>query len=452
MVEKLADGSPAQVVRKRAPGLNKVAETPDFAGCRGFLAVGGITLVAMEDRQLAVQQAGDGTYTMTSLGALDGTEPVTYAKNNKFPTPDLVCVSENGAFQVFTGSAPISYPDPDVGSPNSVCFGDGYFFFTYGDGTCIASDLNSTAINAVNFTTAESKPDTLLRGVFFRQELFLMGTGSIEVWQNTANATGFPFSRSTVIARGLMGRQAVAGWEDGWANALLWVGDDAVVYEMKGYVPTRISTHDVERAIEQIALAGNGSVLKAFVYMSEGHAFWALKSDEWCWVYDLTTGTWHERQSYGSATWRAQFSVKNYGLWLVGDETTGAVNKIQADYYYENGNPLVWTVTSGQMVQWPQEVAVPVTKFYFDQNTGMDDGSNPIETNPRVAVSWSNNGGLSWSQPIYREFGAQGEWKLRVQVNRTGKTGPQGRQWKLEVSDPVYVGLLAGDMTTELRG
>lgn len=447
IVEKLEDGAPARVVRKRAPGLNRVVEATGETNCRGMIAIGQQTLVAFTDRLYVV--ASD--FSITDLGALDGDQPVIFARNNKSPVPDIACVTENGAFQVFTGAAPIAYPDPDVGSPSSVTFGDGYFFFGYGDGTILASDLNSTAINALNFTTAEAKADTLYRVVFFRQELFAFGSGTTEVYQNTANATGFPFSRTNVIPRGLVGKWAVAGFEDGWANTLIWVGDDGIVYEMKGYTPSRISTHDVERDIEAVVRTGDTSAMQAFVYMSEGHAFWALRGEFFCWVYDLTTGSWHERQSYELQTWRAQVSCRNYGLWMIGESESGIVYNVQADFYREGTQPMVWTVQSGHMVDFPTEVACPRADFYFDKSTGLDNGESPIETNPRVRVSWSNDGGLSFSQPLQREFGAQGEFRLRVQVNRTGFTGPEGRIWKLEVSDPVYVGLLSGDMQADPR-
>ena len=448
--EKLADGARKQVVRKRAPGLNRIATSADSrTHCRGFLTVGSSTLVAY-DGYMQVITPLSGSYVTTALGALAGTTPVTLAKNNKIPTADLVCVTENGAFQVFTGSAPIPYPDADVGSPNSVCFGDGYFFFTYGDGVCYSSDLNTTDVDPLNYITAESKSDGLLRGVFYRQELLLMGQASIEVWQNTANPTGFPFSRSTVIPRGLVGQWAVAGWEDGWANTLIWAGDDNIVYQMNGYSPTRISNHDVERSIQATANAGEADTIKACVYMSEGHAFWSLKADNWCWVYDLTTQTWHERASYQSMTWRGECTTKNYGLWLCGDSTTGDVYSVESTYYQEGNDPLVWTVTSGFAADFPKPVFVHRADFDFDMGWGVADGSNPIQTAPTVRVSWSGNG-VTWSEPLVRSLGGGGKYNERITVLRTGTTGPVGRTWKLEVSDPVYVGLLGGAMQATLR-
>lgn len=451
IVEKLSDGARATVVRKRAPGMNQVANITGRTNCRGMITVNATTLVAVTDRLVAITPSGTGPFTVTDLGALNGTLPVTFAKNNKTPTPDIVCVTENGPFLVTTTTAPVSYPDPDVGSPNSVSFGDGYFFFTYGDGTVIASDLNSTAINPLDFATAEAKSDTLNRAVFFRQELFLMGSASIEVWQNTANPTGFPFSRSTVIPRGLVSRWAVAGFEDGWANTLVWVGDDNIVYQMQGYAPARISTHDVERAIEAYTTEGNADSLYAFVYMVEGHAYWALKSPTWTWVYDVTTQSWSERRSYERTTWRGQFSARNSGVWLVGDDNTGLVFAMDGAYYNEGNDPLVWQVESGQMADFPTRVVCARADFDFVVAVGDDTGAVPIQTAPTVLIAWSDNGGATFSEPLRRTLGGMGDYKHRITVFRTGLTGPMGRMWKLTVSDPVYVGILGGSMMSDIR-
>jgi len=81
---------------------------------------------------------------------------------------------------------------------------------------------------------------------------------------------------------------------------------------------------------------------------------------------------------------------------------------------------------------------------------GLADGSNPIETNPKVRISWSDNG-VTFSQPLERQLGGGGAYNQRITVLRTGTSGPVGRQWRLEVSDPVYVGLLGGAMQATLR-
>lgn len=443
MVEPLAGAAKGSVVIKRTPGLRTVATHSTAVHCRGIWPIGNTAMVVMNDR--CNQFSGSA---LTDIGTLSGDQPVTMASNNRTPTADTVCVTENGAFILSTGAAPVPYPDADVGSPNSVCFGDSYFFFTYGNGICRSSGINSTAINVNDYIQCEARADGLLRGVFYRQELFLMGQSSIEVWQNTGNATGFPFTRATVIPRGLIGQWAVAGWEPGFANALMWVGDDNIVYKLNGYTPERVSSHDVERLI---AAENTKSNLRACCYMSEGHAIWSIKGTSFCWEYDLTTGQWHERNSHESATWIGEASAQLNNVWYVGSASTGEIYQVDASYYKEGGDPVIWQVQSGRVAEFPAEIQVSLVALNFDMGTGIDTGTAPIETDPMVRISWSDNGGYSFGQSLARSLGRQAQTGNRVTVNRCGQTKPQGRVWKLEVSDPVYVGLVSGTMEAEAR-
>jgi hypothetical protein len=275
-----------------------------------------------------------------------------------------------------------------------------------------------------------------------------MGQSSIEVWQNTANETGFPFSRSTVIPRGLAGQWAVAGWEPGFANALTWVGDDNIVYRLNGYSPERISNNDIERDISRQA---DKTALRACCYMSEGNAIWSIKGDAFCWEFNLSTGQWHERASHLSSTWIGEQTVNLNNIWYAGGVTTGDIYKIDATYYYEGGEPLVWLAQSGPGNAFPQKLAVTQAQFSFDTGVGLDTGTDPIQTDPVVEISWSDDGGNSFGMAVRRNLGREANTRIPVTVNRCGMAYGQGRVWKLEISDPVYRGLIGGDMTVEGR-
>jgi len=81
---------------------------------------------------------------------------------------------------------------------------------------------------------------------------------------------------------------------------------------------------------------------------------------------------------------------------------------------------------------------------------GIDTGIEPIETDPKVEISWSDDGGRTWGAPVQRRLGSQGE-KLPIDVFRCGLAGRLGRQWRLAVSDPVEVSLIGGAMDVEGR-
>ena len=440
----MEQGGAGEILYKRAPGVSSFAASASGSNhCRGFVrANAGVILVIFNGFVEALSEVGD-TAHMTPLGHLDGTKIVSLAVNNKTPTPDIVAVTENGAFVLTAAAAPAPYPDADVGFPNSVTFGDGYFFFTYGNGRCIASGLNSTSINPLDVIIINSASDGCVRGIWFAQTLFLFTPSRCEAWTDTANPTGFPFSRSAVIPRGLINSQAIAGFESNFTSSLIWVGSDSVVYLMRGYAPYRISTNDMERRIQSVA---DKETLRANVYMNDGHAFWQLTSQDFTFVYDLVNSVWQERTSYGQFFSRIEQSIYAFGHWLVGDFNTGNIGAIDGNMYSEYGGPLQWELTSLPSTQFPARAIVPRADFNFVAGTGQPAGGGQILTDPVVQISWSEDGGSTFKMPVQRALGRGGINGQVVTVLQTGQTTRYGRVWKMKVSDPVYVGLFSATM------
>ena len=458
LMEQMPDG---KVNRKRAPGITKFSQsTSGSSHCRGLIAANDSVLLSVFDNFV---EAIDGSGNSTGLGGLSGTSRVSLAKNNKTPIPDIVCVADGAAYVLATSTAPAPYPDPNIGSPNSVCYGDGYFFFTYGAGECQASGLYSTSINLLDQITVNSSPTTLLRGVYFSQTLFLFTEATIEAWSNTANPDGFPFSRSAVIARGLLSATAIAGFESQFTATLIFVGNDNIVYLLQGYAPVRISTSDQERRISNLA---DKSTLRASVYSSEGHAIWQLTSSDFSLTYDITNSS------------RIECGCFAFGQWIVGDYATGNLGRITANEFTEYGLSLKYSVDSLPCDMFPMRETVKRTDFNFivgtgkspedddydvDQsfagnwssdwndpnwNVGQTVQFNDVAANPHVLISWSDDGGTSFSMPLTRELGKVGQGYQCVSIYRSGMTSRYGRVWRVEVSDPVYVGLISAFMET----
>lgn len=445
MVNVILEQLPDETInRKRAPGLASFATSASGSvHCRGMILANAATVLVVYNNFV---EALDSAGAATGLGSLDGSDLVTLAINNKSPTPDIVCVSPSvGAFVLQTAAAPASYPDLDVGSPNSVCFGGGYFFFTYGNGGCVASGVNDTAINLLDRIVVSSPG--LVRGIFFGQTLFLFTTATIEAWVDTANPTGFPYSRAAIIPRGLINANAVAGHESGFAGSLIWVGSDNIVYIMQGYAPRRISTADIETRIAKVA---DKASFRATAYMSSGHAIWQLTCSDFTLCYDITNSVWTERDSRGQPFSRIEGSVSAFGGWLVGDLATGLIGSVSAEAYDEYGDFLTYSITSLPATKFPEKTVVRRADFNFIAGTGVAPLVDPPEgspaNNPKVLVSWSDDGGASFKMPLQRELGQVGQTNQAVVILRTGRTTRFGRVWRLEVSDPVYIGLLGGSM------
>lgn len=444
---EVTPSTPPRPVWRRVPGLAQRLLIDAHSHCRGMMMGPSDTLmIALDNRLYSVTKSGT-VYTAGNRGVLNGTDLVTMARNNKAGTPDMVVVTADGAFNMTVGGAPTSFADADLPQPNSVVFFKGYFIFTSRDGRLFSTGLNAVTVDALAFQRTDFRSDDLLRAVAFGDMLFAFGTASCEVYRDVGSSP-FPLAFTTAIPRGLLAPFAVAGFEEGWASALIWAADDGVIYRLNGSTPERISTPAVERAIEALA---DKSTLAASVYMASGHPVWCLSSPSWTWCYDVSTGWWHERKSYGFDRWRASCSVRAWGEWLAGDNTTGALYAVTEASQGEHTSPLVWTIESDRVTAFPGRIATPRTDFMFSTGVGIAPGSAPMQTAPRVSVSYSNDGGFVWSDPVLRELGPQGTPQQRVMMTRTGIAGPNGKRWRVSGSDAVPVSFHGAEMAAQPR-
>ncbi len=432
-VEPLQPGAPTGIVYRRAPGLAAFG-TSTRTGCRGLFRVGGI-LYAAFDGYLELFTAAGGA--STAVGTLFGSAKGFFARNNA-PGADIVFCDPEGNVGVLSGSTLTNgYPDGDLPVVNSVCSIDGYLVFTTGQGKAYASELNSLEVNALSFATAESKPDGLVRAIPYGGQLFLFGGFTTEIWTNVGSVP-FPFRRSAIIPRGLAGSYCIAGYEDNFGHALVWIGDDNAVYRLNGYTPEKVSPPDLDGLIEAV---DDKQTLEVSVYISRGHAFVLVSSETWSWVLDLNSIKWAERQSYQLQRSRITGGVNAFGKWLCGDTESGNILEITSEAREEVGDPFRFRLESGAVEKFPVGARVGRADFNFVTGVGDASGLDPQETDPSVEISWSDDGGQTYSSPIVRELGQQSRTLGLVSlVACTGRSSWNGRRWRIDVADPVHVG------------
>jgi hypothetical protein len=420
---------------RAVPGFTAFCDTT-LATPRGMIVTGGLLYAAYEDDVVTVTENG----AITSLtGTLSGAEPVSWGRNNASPTPDLIVVSENGAFNV-TAAAVSSFADGDLPQPNSVTDLDGYIIFSTRSGQIWATDLNAVTVNALSFTQAQANPDGLYRVIRVGREVLAMGDNSIEFYENVG-ATPFPLQRTQVVPVGLIAPWAVAGYESGWDRALVFVAADGTVRRLDGYTPTVVSTKDVERAISSVV---DKRTIKACVHVVGGQPVFSLSSNSWTWEFNLASGFWHERTSYGLNRWRGTMSANFAGSWMLGDTEGGKIQRLAEPDYDEDGGVIAMLLESGPIKQFPSRTAV--SSAFFDFTTGQGNPLGPDdEVNPSVTVQWSMDGGATWSNGVnVRSLGGQGDFVNQIRVNRIGLSTHHGVRFRLSTSSPVYKTMRGG--------
>jgi hypothetical protein len=434
--EPLGENGPAKATYHRAPGLSQHATTAN-TGYRGGLIVANLSYETWSGNASTVDTNGN----VVSLGTFPGTKKVSIARNQA-ATPNVVAVDiDNGAFTL-SGGAPASYNGGgNLPQPNSVSFLDGYFLFGIADGRVFASGINALTQNSQTFITLQAKADvTGQRVIVYGGLMFGFTSGHCEVWQDTAQTPpAFPFSRLVVLNWGLVQSNAIAGFETGFDN-LLWVAQDFGVYQLPpgSLAPTKVSPPDLDRLVETQAKAGN--TLEAGCYIIQGKKFWTISSPSWTWEFNLGTAKWNERWSLSggviNARWRASGGHPAFSKWLVGDVQSGKLGYVDDTVLTEFGNPQLRRIESAPVTTFPNRIRVARADFNFSTGAGLAAGATPNIINPTVAISWSDDDGNSWKNPLYRSLGLQAKsLRTRVSVKNTGLSGPQARRWRLDDTD-----------------
>lgn len=429
--------------------------------------------------------SGTEVYKMTAtdavpikLGDVSGTGPVSIADNGT-----QLFFACNGPSYIYNESTNVfqQITDPDFPGAVTVGYLDGYFVFNEPNSqkVWVTQLLDGTSVDPLDFASAEGSPDGLVALIVDHREAWLFGSDSVEVWYD-AGLTDFPLTRiqGAFNEIGCVAAYSVAKLD----NALFWLGTDArgqgIVYRANGYTGVRVSTHAIEYAIAQY---GNISDALAYTYQQEGHAFYVLTfpSANATWVYDVSTGAWHERAGFEDGQFtrhRSNCQCNFGGMTIVGDFENSNIYELDLNTYIDNLTPQKWlrswrALPTGQnnlkrtahhTLQLDCE-----TGGFFDPNldTGLLTEASELiltesgdylvqEVDPsgltnqaQVMLRWSDDGGHTWSSEHWATMGATGEYFKRVFWRRLGMTLKlRDRVYEVSGTDNVKIAIMGAEL------
>lgn len=418
-------GEDAQVVLESAPGLELAH---DFGGTiRGMRNVDGRLFVVAGSTLYEVDSAG----AVTNRGTLSGAGGWVSMANG---TGQLAMV-DGAHLDVFNLDANTL---AGVGSAawrgsNRVEFIDGYFVFVAPDTEqfYISGIDNASALDALDFSSADSQPDNIIAQIVTRRELYLMGSRSTEVWINSGSPD-FPFTRyqGTPIDVGVVGPRAVCEA----AESIVWVGQTLrggpYVYTLNGYQTVRISTQAIE---QQLQKSTDISQARVWCYQEAGAEFVAVDAPglSTTWVWDAATRQWHERGELVAGDWIP--SRVEFGAYFANEHFVAGGTKLyrmSREFHSLAGDMLVRERTWPHLVN-PSLEPLTVRSLELRCTTG-------DATAGTITLEVSNDGGSVFASPLARSLGASGQRAQRVRWGPLG-TCPAGgsRVHRLRCADAV---------------
>lgn len=328
--------------------------------------------------------------------------------------------------------------DADLPSAGTITFIDGYFVVNKNSSGSfyISSLYDGASWAALDFSTAESSPDELLRVINGVGQLWLFGTKTTEVWTNTG-ASRFPFERisGAKLEVGIAAPHSAVAVD----NSVFWLGKDnigtGIVYRADGFSPKRISTNAIELIIQQ---ATSPSTIRGYTYQREGHVFYILTDGglPTTLVYDISTGIWHERAYLNPVGQFEQHlgccGCYGFGKQLVISRQNGKIYEMSPSYYDDDGEEIALERIYTHLSNENQRIKFNQLEIAMESGVGLQSGTG---ADPQISLWISRDGGRSWSGEYKTSFGKVGKYTTRAVFRRLGVA--MDWTFKIRITDPV---------------
>lgn len=444
----------AQVTRNFWPQIQDDQATKSpyvlhaWRGLKSFFTGSGADRGMFEHNGTLYKVSGTTLYSVNSAGVHTSLGTIVGSSRCIFDgVGSSIVITTGGKAYVWDGSALTEVTDSDLESPNSVTHINNQILYDGTGGRFASSDVgDATSISGLNYATAESNADDLIRVYAFNEQVYMFGNKSIERWWNSGVGSP-PFDRieGGIIPIGLAALHSVASNE----KALYFLGVDNRVYAVQGGTPVVVSNKALSREFE-----GYSDVSDAigWCFSIEGQGFYCLtfptadktfcfpEGGQW---FELSSGVDGER-FIGNSYARA------HGKHLIADYRNGNIYEWDDETYDENGETVRRVRDSGPLhggLLGAPGKRIEMNRFELIMETGVGlvsgQGSDPV-----VMLSWSDDGGKTFSTEQWGQIGELGQYQYKVEWFSLGSF--ESRILRVANTDPVFISIHSAAADIEL--
>ena len=441
--EIVQDAEKSRVVYYNTPGLllfTSFGDTP----IRGWIPVGDYIYAVHRGTFWRVDNAG----TKTSMGTLSTTE----GRVDLAYSGTQIAIADGTSLYCFTviGSAFVTVASALLPNPESVTFQDGYFIcsFAVPSGVYQISGLyNGTTFDALDFATAESNPDGLVRVIADHGELVLCGEVTIEYASNTGGQD-FPYAtlKGATQEFGLAAKWSLTKFNDSLAGLFKNRMGQVQVMVMLGHSMKEISTPEMSSIINGYATVSDAT---GFSYLLGGHPMYQINfpSAGKSWLFDASTNLWSSLESgLSGGRHLGEIHADYLNKPRLTDYANGNIYTLSVDAYNDNGTQRPVEITSRHVFNGGKRSTISMMQVFFEAGSGLATGQG---STPEAMLTVSRDGGFTYGNEQARSIGAIGSYLARAVWRRLG----QSRDWvfRIRVSDPVKVVITGASLDLDIE-
>lgn len=295
------------------------------------------------------------------------------------------------------------------------------------------------------YISKENHSDFLIASDVLNGAVVLWGQETIEFWQDVGSSPN-PYSR-------INGATQTWGLAAVWSraklnNTLYFLGRSeqggVQVMALQGYVPTRVSTSDVENIIGEMA---DWTDAVALTYLVDGHPMYQLNfpSADRSFLFDSLTQFWSEIQTGVSlqAKHFARLGITYNRKYFVSDYTTGIIYELSNDVYTDNGTLIKRQATSRHLNADGNQFTIDELILDMETGVGLITGQG---SDPQIMLQISRDGGRTFGVEKWVTVGAIGDYMRRVIWRRLGNA--RDFVFQFTMTDPVKFTIIKGSAST----
>lgn len=439
--EPTVDGDKNVLAFYGTPGYSLFTDDNGDTPIRGWITAGDLLYFVHRGTFYQINNAGVRTSRGT-LNTVSGRVDLAYDGS-----VILIVDGTNGytytvATTTFAQIADADFPD----GANTCDWLDGQFVVDNGDGSdSFFVSADGTTWDALDFASAESAPDGLVRLFVDHGEILLLGEGTTEFWGNLGGSD-FPFApvKGSTAEIGLAARWSLVKFDSGIAFLGKSRQGQVQVYRMDGYVPRVISTPEVGSEINGYSTVSDATAIS---YMDRGHPILILNfpTAGKSWQYDALSGMWSPRESgLSGGRYRGELGIDFQNETRIADYSNGNIYTLDPDLFEENGTAIASEIITRHLFR--DNKRVTIDELYVDMEVGVGLATGQ-GSDPQVMLQVSKNNGKTWGTELWKSIGKIGEYATRVRWRRLG----EGYDWlfKLRITDPVKRVFIFTDIETE---
>ena len=430
------DGGTSQLSLRGTPGLKEWCDTGHYAEVRGAKRMGNHVYAVVGNKVFKINSGKVATECTGTLHTSSG-------KVSMDTNGTQVMVVDGTYGYIITGAVTRITDGGFFTKPTTVTYQDGYFIVSFMDsGRGQVSDLNDgSSWDATMYFNAEGSPDDTLAILSDHRDAIMFGTDTMETWMTTSSTV--PLDRKPGYSQevGLGARHSPAQLE----NTVYFLTDKFQVARLHGAQPIAISTRSIEYQIAQDSDRANAIGMGASI---EGNAFYILTTSNNTWSYNAATQFWHKLTSYPepfTGRWRGNcseyFDKKN----IIGDYENGKLYELDFDTFMDNSDYIKRDRIPKAIKQDGKMIFHNCLEIFFESGVGLVTGQG---SDPMACISYSDDGGRTWSNEIWRSIGKIGKYEWRAVWNRLGAS--RHRNYKLTVSDPIKWVVVGANLEAEI--